>query len=465
VTLRLSTRTLALIVGLALFMQSLDATILVTAFPAMAQSFHTPVLTLHIAITSYLVGAAMCIPISGWLADRFGARTIFCSAIAGFVATSALCGFSRTVNELVAARALQGAAGALLLPIGRLILLNGVPKAQLFEAMTYFAFPPLIGPLLGPPLGAAFATYASWRWVFYVNLPIGLVGLVLAAVAIPPGPGLEPRRLDVPGLALSALSLVGLSMGFEHLASPIMSDGIALLVVLAGGLSALAYVLHARRTPEPIIDLSLMRIPTFAACTIASFMVRLCIGAAPFLLVLLLQVVFGMQALRAGLMILLLAIGSILMRTLASGVYMRLGFRRILMAAAVVTGGSFVALGFTGAETSLVVIVALLLTHGFSRSVELAGVYTLSFADVPEGRMSAASTLSGVAGLLSQSVGIALATLALNWSRVWRSGAALDFVDVRTAFIVLGAIGAAAALMFVGLPANAGASLSSSKPA
>lgn len=463
-TLRAPTRVLALVVGLALFMQSLDATILVTALPAMASTFQTPVLKLHITITSYLIGAAMCIPISGWLADRFGARTVFCAAIAAFVLTSALCGLARSLNELVVARALQGAAGALLLPVGRLILLKGTPKAQLFEAMTYFALPPLIGPLLGPPLGALFATYSTWRWVFFVNIPIGVIGLVLAAIVIPAGGGHEPRRLDLTGLILSSLALVGLSIGFEHLASPLMGDASALAISLAGAVCTAAYFAHAARAESPIIDLSLMRIPTFAACTIASLMVRLCIGAAPFLLVLLLQVVFGMHALRAGSMILLLAIGSILMRTLASGIFAKMGFRLTLILGAIVVGGSFVALGFTHARTSFALIVSLLLIHGFSRSVELAGVYTLSFADISEAKMSAASTLSGVVGLISQSLGIALATLALHASQDWRGVDTLGAVDVRAAFCLLGGIGIAAALLFTRLPADVGRSLSNPKP-
>ena len=292
-------------------MQMLDSTVVATALPAMARALGTTAVELNVAITSYLLSAAVFVPISGWAADRFGARRVFVAAIALFTLSSVGCAMSGTVMQLIAGRVMQGLAGAMMVPVGRIILLRTTPKRQLLNLMAFLSMPALLGPMMGPPLGGFLVTYASWHWIFLINIPIGIAGIVmiLRYVKELPLDGL-PHRLDWLGFLLSSICLASLVGGFEMLSNADASILRTLILVAIGVVSGLVYIWHAKRHEEPILDLTLMRIPTFRVAMLAGNLCRFTVGASPFLLALLLQVGFGMSPLSAGLITFTGAIGA-----------------------------------------------------------------------------------------------------------------------------------------------------------
>src|SRR5208282_5557698 len=273
-----------IIVGCALLMSMIDSTVISTALPAMAKSLGENPIRLNLAITSYLLSLAIFIPISGWMSDKFGSRTVFRSAIAIFTVGSVLCGLSHSLMELVAARVLQGLGGAMMTPVGRAVVLKTVPKADLVEAMSYLTVPAVMGPVVGPPLGGFIVTYWSWRWIFFINVPIGVVGMTLVTMYIENFREPEVPPLDLYGFMLTGLGLAGLVFGFEVIGRGVIPPALIATVIGGGALCIALYVVHARRSDHPIIDLGLLKIPTFAAPTVAGGMFRIGIGALPFLL-------------------------------------------------------------------------------------------------------------------------------------------------------------------------------------
>ena len=350
----ISPRTTALIVASALFMEQLDGTVLATALPEMARSFGTEAVRLNVALTSYLLALAVFIPASGKVADRFGSRTVFCGAIALFTLGSILCGQANGLGTLVAARVLQGIGGAMMVPVGRLFLLRSVTKAEMVTAMTWLMIPAQLGPLLGPPVGGFLVTYLSWRWIFYINVPIGVLGILLALRFI--ADVREPGRVnfDLPGLVLSGISLACLVAGLEAVSRGGASLVLAGEVLAAGVVAGALYVLHARRHPAPVLDLKLMRVPTFALSVIGGGLSRVAAGAVPFLLPLMLQLGFGMSAAASGLITFGGSLGSMLMRFVARPVLHRWGFRTTMI------WNGLIASGFLG-------------TYAFMRPVLAAG--------------------------------------------------------------------------------------------
>jgi len=319
-----------LIVACALFMQNLDSTVIATALPAIAVSLHEDPLRLNLAITSYLLSLAVFIPLSGWMADRFGARPVFCWAIAVFTLGSAGCGLAYNLPELIAARILQGMGGAMMVPVGRLVLLRTVPKADLVRALAFLSMPALLGPVIGPPLGGFIVTYSSWRWIFYINLPVGILGIVLGRLFIADLRERNVGPLDLRGFVLAGVGLAGLTFGLEAVGRGALPVTVVGGLIVGGAICVALYVLHARHASYPIIDLALMRIPTFAASIYGGSLFRVGIGALPFLLPMLLQVGFGMNALGSGLLTFASAAGAMTMRLTATPVIRLVGFRRVL---------------------------------------------------------------------------------------------------------------------------------------
>jgi EmrB/QacA subfamily drug resistance transporter len=440
-------------------MQMLDATIIATALPAMAASLGVAPVRLNVAITAYLLAVAVFVPLSGWLADRVGARRVFVFAIGLFAFSSLLCGISQALWQLVAARVLQGFAGALMVPVGRIVLLRSVPKAQLMGAMSFLTIPALVGPVLGPPIGGFLVTYASWHWVFLINLPIGAIGIALVLRFLPEVSKPAPRPLDVLGLVLSGVSLASLVLSFDVIGHGIMPWYGVLALIGVGVLSGLLYLLHARRTPHPILDLTLFRIQTFTASTLGGNLSRLAIGATPFLLTMQLQVVFGMTPLAAGLLSFTGAAGALLMKFTAAPIIRRFGFRRTLMVNAVLSGLGVLAIAFFGASSAHWIIMTVLLVAGFLRSLQLTGVNTLTYADVTPERMSQASGLASVAQQLAISLGVGIAALSLNASMAWREAGQLARQDLVVGYVVIAILTMASALAFRTLPQSAGAEL------
>ena len=453
-------RMIPFLVGCALFMQMLDSTIVATALPAMAVALDTDPVQLNIAITSYLLAVAVFVPISGWAADRFGARRVFIVAICIFTLSSLTCALSVSVLQLVISRTLQGVGGAMMVPVGRIILLRSYPKHELLKAMAFLSLPALVGPIIAPPLGGFLVTYASWHWIFLINVPIGAIGVRLVMLHIrefePDG---KDHPLDVLGFLLSASFMAALVGGFASLGRPGVPLWSSMAIIVFGIMSAVVFVWHARRHADPILDLSLLNIPTFEISTLAGNLCRFTIGATPFLLAMLLQVGFGLSAISAGLITFVGAVGAMMMKFTAPPILKRWGYRRVLMVNAVLTGaGVACCAGFTP-TTPMAVMLGVLLMGGFFRSLQFTALNTLAFADIPHERMSRASSFAAMTQQLSVSLGVGIAAGTLNVSMALRGGAALAVTDVVAGFIVIGLLCALAAIMFRRLPEHAGRTL------
>ena len=457
-------RLVPLIVATALFMENLDGTVISTALPPIAADLGEDPVDLKLAFTSFYVSLAVFIPISGWSADRFGARRVFCVAMAIFTLASLGCGLARSLETLVAARALQGLGGALMMPVGRMILLRTVERSQLIGAMAYLTIPAMIAPLLGPPLGGFIATYLHWSWIFFINLPIGVLGVVLAGRLLPEFRAAITPRLDLMGFVLSASGLAMLIVGFTALSRSILPWFAAPVLCIVGtGLLAL-YLAHWRRRPDPILDLSLLRNETLRTSIVGGSLFRIGAGALPFLLPLLLQVGFGYTAFEAGTITFAAAGGAILMKFAAPPLLRRFGFRTTLTVNAALCAGVMVAKTLLTAMTPHLVISLLLFTGGFFRSLQFTSLNAIAYADVPADEVSRAATLYSVAQQLSLALGVAVAALALEVSRQ-AGGGTLDVGDVRIALLVVAALVASSALVHLRLPRDAGEAVSGRRSA
>src|SRR5271163_822144 len=445
-----------MIVGCALFMEMLDATVISTALPAMAKSLGEDPIKLNLAITSYLLSLAVFIPISGWMADRFGARTIFRNAIIIFTFGSVLCGCSHSLPELVASRILQGFGGAMMVPVGRLIVLKTIPKSELVSAMSYLTVPAVLGPVVGPPVGGFIVTYYSWRWIFFINVPIGMIGITLVMWYIPNIKEDVTFPLDFRGFLLTGLGLAGLVMGFESIGRNVIPASIIMCVMAAGGVCMALYILHSRRMDYPIIDLDLLKIPTFLVATLGGGLYRMGIGALPFLLAMLLQVVFGLSPFASGMLTFTSAAGALFMKTTATPIIRRLGFRSVLISNGVISSFIMMSYALFRPTTPHFLIVLALLSGGFFRSLQFTALGTLAYADVPNPMMSSASTLASMAQQLFLSLGVALGAMLLHMSLRASGSTQLTTSDFTPAFIVMGVLALASSLLFIPLEYHAG---------
>lgn len=453
-----------MIVACALFMEHLDSTVLATALPAIARSLGEDPIRLNLAITSYLLSLAVFIPVSGWAADRFGARRVFRLAILVFVAGSVLCAFSTSLLGFVAARVLQGMGGAMMSPVGRLVLLRTIPKAELVGAMAWVTMPALLGPVLGPPFGGFITTYFSWQWIFWINVPIGIVGFALATRFIPETREAAARRLDLPGFLLAAMGLSGAMFGFETVGRDVLPGWLTATLLGVGGAALGLYVLYARRIADPVIALSLLRLPSFRAAVAGGFLFRIGVGATPFLLPLMLQVGFGLDPLQSGLLTFTAAVGAIAMKPTAGPILRRFGYRRTLVANAALSAAFMASYGLFRPDTPYALIVGLLLIGGFFRSLQFTAINTLAYADVPQGDMSRATSFASMAQQLSITVGVAVGAMTLHLTQTV-AGAELGPADFAPAFLVVAALAALSALIFLRLSADAGAELTGRKVA
>lgn len=445
-----------LIVACALFMENLDSTVVTTALPAMARSLHEPALRLSLTITSYLLALAVFIPVSGWAADRFGARRVFCGAIITFTMGSILCGISLNLWQLVLARVFQGIGGAMMVPVGRLMILRMVPKADLVSAMSFLALPALLGPVLGPPVGGFIVTYTTWRWIFLINVPIGLLGFFLVTRFIEPIDEDRTHSLDLWGWLLLASGLVSLVFALESAVHGVISTPVDLSLFALGAALLAMYVRRARRVEQPVLDLSLLRIPTFGVAIAGGTIFRVAIAAIPFLLPLLLQLGFGLSPFVSGLITLTSALGAMAMKVAAPPILRRFRFRTVLIFNSIISSVFLLAYAAFRPTTPYVVILLLLLLGGFFRSLQFTSVNTLSFADIPVGRMSQASSFSSTAQQVSRSVGVSAGALLLHFTMAWQGHTVLDFTDFIPAFIAIAVLAAASCLFFIKLPVDAG---------
>jgi EmrB/QacA subfamily drug resistance transporter len=449
-----------LIVGCALFMQTLDSTVIAVALPAIARSMHQDPIRLNLAITSYLLSLAVFIPISGWVADRFGARGVFRAAIILFTVGSTLCALANTLGELVGARVVQGLGGAMMVPVGRLLVLRTVPKADLVDAMAYLTVPAVFGPVVGPPVGGFIVTYASWRWIFLMNVPIGVIGVLLVTIYISDirEEGIFP--LDLQGFVLTSLGLASLMFGIETIGRGMLPASMVMTAMVAGGICLGLYALHSARITNPIVDLRLMRIPTFAASTVSGSLGRMGIGALPFLLAMLLQLVFDLTPFGSGMITFASAAGALLMKPTAAPIIRRWGFRRVLIGNGIISSLILMAYALFRPSTPYIVIVLTLLIGGFFRSLQFTSLGTLTYADVPPPMMSSASTLASMVQQLSLSLGVSVAAIILHLSLHLRGAHKLATGDFVAAFIVTGVLSLISALLFLKLSSDAGWELS-----
>src|SRR5713226_9735969 len=451
---------ISLIVSCAMFMQSLDSTIIATALPAIGESIGESPLRLNVAITCYLLSLAVFIAISGWTADRFGARRVFSAAIIVFTVGSIGCGLSNSLWMLVIARIVQGMGGAMMVPVGRLVLLKTVPRSELVRAMSYVSVPALVGPVIGPPLGGFIVTHREYHSIFFINVPIGIIGVVLVRLFIDNTRDTIVRPFDLRGFVLTGIGLASLAFGFEmsgrgELPLPLIAG-----LLGVGGLCMFLYVRHARLVDHPIIDLALMRIPTYRMTTIGGFIFRMGLGALPFLMPLMLQVGFGLDPLTSGLITFASAAGAMSNKLLVSAIIRNFGFRRVLIVNTVVSGGFLFSYSFFQPTTPHAVIFLALLAGGFFRSLQMTSINTLSYADVPASMLSRATSLTSMAQQLSQSFGVGTGALLLYLLLASHDTAQLEPADFSFALAAVAILSLLSVPFFLKMSPDAGAEVS-----
>jgi EmrB/QacA subfamily drug resistance transporter len=435
--------------------------VIATALPAMAESLHEDPLRLNLAITCYLLALAVFVPISGWMADRYGAKRIFIAAIVVFTVSSMLCGLSQSLAEIVVWRTIQGIGGAMMTPVGRVIVVKSVPRFEIVRAMNYVTIPAVLGPVIGPSVGGFIVTYVSWHWIFFINLPIGLLGIVLVYAYVPDIREDEIAPLDLRGFVLIGVAVAGLVFGFAAIGRGALPGSIVVASIAVGAVCGALYLAHAKRKPDPIIDLSLLRVRTFAASIWGGALFYVGTTAQVFLLAILLQVGFGLSAFQSGLILLASATGSVAMRFTFRPVLKLFGFRRLLICNALLIAAYLIACGFFTAATPFTVILLVLLVGGFARSVQFTAVQSLGYAEIPTAIMSRATSFSAMAQQLSQSFGVGLAALVVHLSTVMHGRAELMPDDVALAFFTFGGLAVVSAVVFYLLPAQAGSELTS----
>ncbi len=453
-------RTVPLILAVALFMENMDSTVIATSLPEIAKDIGTSPIALKLALTAYLVSLAIFIPISSWVADKFGANRVFRLAIAVFVAGSVGCAFSGALSEFVLARFLQGMGGAMMTPVARLVLVRSTEKRDLVSAMAWLTIPGLVGPLVGPPVGGFITTFFSWHWIFLINVPIGLAGIWLASRFLPEVPSYGVKPIDIRGFFLSALAASGVVFGLSVVSLPALPPVVGVIVLIVGAIAAVLYWRHARSIAHPILDLRLFANPVFSAAVVGGSVYRIGAGATPFLLPLLFQLGFGMTPFQSGMLTFASAFGALAMKFLAPYTLRTGGFRTVLIGAAALSGLFIMANALFTPETPHAIIIAVLVASGFLRSLFFTSTNALAFAEIDERRD--ASQATAIAAALQQvtvAIGVAVGGGILE-SVHFVTGQPIGPAAFSLAFMLVGAISVAALVPFLALPKGAGASVS-----
>jgi EmrB/QacA subfamily drug resistance transporter len=457
-------RLIPIIVACPLFLQNLDTSVMATALPSIARSLNVQALHLNLAITSYLLSLAVFLPVSGWLAERFGARRVFCWAIGFFSLGSALCGAATSLTTLVLFRIIQGLGGAMMVPVGRLILLRSVPPARMVAAMVWFTVPPTLGRMVGPLFGGAIVTFTSWRWIFLVNVPFGLLGIAMALSYIDElkddGEGTQ-APFDIGGFVLLALGLVGLLGGLETAGKAVVATWVTWTIAGAGALVLFIYHLRSRRRANPLIDLGTLNYATYRTSIIGGTPLRIAIGASPFLLPLMLQLGFGLSPLASGMLTVATAIGSLATRVVMVRTIRRVGFRTVLIAATALTSMFYMSYGLFRPDTPHVLMFCAMLLGGLVNSMGMVAMQTLGFSEIPRPLMSHATTLSSMAQQLSVSFGVVLGATLVGAAAWWHGGSAehLAARDFSPAFVVVGMMTLISVAYFMRLGKDEGAGM------
>ena len=454
-------RRIPLIVAAAFFMETLDSTIVTTALPAIARSFEATTLSLSLSISAYLVALAVFVPTAGWASERFGARRLFAAAIGLFTLSSLLCALSPSLWTFIGARTLQGVAAAFMSPVGRLVVLRSTPKQRLIEAISLITWPGLIGPVLGPPLGGLITTYASWHWIFLINIPLGIAGVWLVLRHVPNEVAAQRKPFDLQGFTLTAVALAALVHGLALLGEAQGDARVAVAWLLAAALSGVLAARHALRHPTPMLDLRAVRVPSFAISMLtAGMMARIAISATPFLLPLMFQIGFGLNAFQAGVMLLVYMGGNLAMKSATTPVLRRFGFRRVLTLNGALCAATMAACGLLSPGLSPLLVYPVLFAAGMTRSMHFTTVSTLAFADITAEQRAGASTLTAMTQQVAATLGVTFAALALALFQNLRGASALSLADFQHALLAGAGLMAVAAVWALRLAPGAGSEVS-----
>lgn len=445
-----------LIVACALFMENVDATILVTALPVLARDLgHDPV-TLKLAVTSYVVGLGVFIPVCGWVADRFGARTVFRAAIIVFITGSLLCAASTSLVMLVLARFVQGVGGAMMVPVGRIIIFRTIPKSDFIRAVTYLTIPAQLGPVLGPLLGGLITTYLNWRLMFFINVPIGLLGIYLTNRHIENTREAHPGRLDWVGFVLSGTGAAAFMLGMSLLGSGLIPEGWAMSLCLGGVAVLLVYGFHSLRAELPLLDLRFLRIPSFQCSVLGGSLFRIGLGAVPFLLPLSLQEGLGMSAFQAGAITCASAIAALCVKSLALRVLRRWGFRTVLMVNAVLAGAAIAVCGVFHPGMPVWLIWIIVLVGGAFPALQFTSLNSLAYADIESRDIGRATSVASVIQQMSLGLGVTVAGIILHLSQAAHGREQIDWTDFWPAFLAVGLLSAGSAGVTARMPPDTG---------
>ena len=461
-------RWIALLVAGAFFMENLDGTVITTAVPDIARSFGVAPLDLNIGVSASLLTLGVFIPISGWVADRFGARKVFAAALALFTIASVLCGMADGLPEFVLLRALQGVGGAMMVPVGRLVVLKSTPKEKLISVIATLTWPALVAPVLGPPLGGFITSYSSWRWIFYLNLPLGLLALWFAWRLIPEHVPSERKPFDTTGFLYAGGALLSLTWAAETLSRPAAPWAEAGLFFAIGALLGYLAVRHLRRAAHPLIDLRTLGTPTFAVAIYGGSLFRMAIGAVPFLLPLLFQVGFGLNAFHSGMLVIAVFAGNLMMKPATTGILRRFGFRPVLLVNGAINVLSLLACAFLTPATPIWLIALVLFVGGLTRSMQFTAYNTIAFADMAQARMAAANTLFSTAFQVAMGLGVALGALGVrlgHWLSQTVGMGQMPAAEFRLAFVLVAFVSLLGMIDSWRLQAGAGDHLSAKKPA
>jgi EmrB/QacA subfamily drug resistance transporter len=441
-------------------MENLDATVIATALPDMARTFGVAAVDVNIGMSAYMLAVAVFIPISGWLADRFGSRLVFSSAIVLFSLSSLMCGLSDSLETFVVARVLQGISGAMMVPVGRLAVLRSTEKKDLVRAISFITWPGLVAPVLGPPVGGFIVTHASWPWIFYLNLPLGLLALIAALVLIPKKDDVSSRAFDFSGFLLVGIASAALLYGVEMLGQSRANLLQGLVLSGAGVMLGVFAWRHMRRNAQPLLALGVMGVRTFSVCLCGGSIFRIAISTLPFLLPLMFQLAFGLSAFDAGLLVLAVFAGNLAMKPFTTRVMQRWGFRPVLMINGILGVLAIAACALLDERMSWALILLTLFVGGLSRSMQFTLFNTLGFADIPKAQMSDASTLFSMFFQLSMAMGVAIGALLLRIAmNIHGHAEHAETVDFQLTFLCVAVIAAIALLDNLRLSPGAGESV------
>lgn len=432
--------TIALVVALAFFMQNLDTTAVNTAIPAMAHSFNTDVIHISSGITSYLIALAIFIPVSGWIAERYGTRKVFCSAIALFTLASILCGSAQSLNQFVLFRILQGIAGAMMTPVGRLAVLKATPKEELVTTMNYITLPALVAPILGPLVGGYLTTYWSWHWIFFLNIPISVICIVLAWKLMPSEDidSGHRQRLDKVGFVLSGLGMAGFMYGVELFSKDGLSYFVPLILILISFIFIYINFKHSKHISNPLIDYSIIQVKTFRTTVFTGTLSRIVIGVAPYLVPLMFQVGFGLSPFEAGLLFVATMAGNLSMKSITVQTIRKFPFRRILLVNGMIVASLTLLTAFLLPTTPRYIIIAVMFLSGMARSMQFTSITTLAFVDIPKDKMTNANSLYSTIQQMSSGVGIAMGAVSLRFANMINGKSeTFSIGDFKLAFIMI----------------------------